>query len=313
MRVSSNHIIYIPCNGAGTVVRISADFLDYLGHLAREAPSGFPPLSVERFLHDVAMDTLQQGQSRTQTRQSPLETFRWLQHLEAGGNPRLEPQLRKQTAALDKLIISLNSSLCGITLSVESFEHGSTTIVGDELWHRWLVALGLAMRDPLALCSSGASPMIVNRHGYAPWWQCPQYGDCSISVHSILSPGIRSDNFFFDAEDFDSTIVLPVSIAPAWRIRETSLRHIMLGFATLRAVRETTWPEGTVGTLLHGLSWHKILVGHRPTIAMQVLGCVLECGVAWLRSLLPVTYGGVVLFLTPYIFQAGSRRVEKSR
>jgi hypothetical protein len=290
-------LIYIGCSKHGTVARITSEFLDHLQHLARETPLDLPPLSADSYLLDVAADTLLQGTSLSQLRQSPMETYRWLQYLETGGNPALCSQLRKQTAALDKLIISLNSSLCGLALSMEAYEYVSSTPIDNGVWHRWLVALGLAMRDPLALCASGTPSPVVDTSDPFPWWRLPQYGDCPIySQHSMSSEGYV-EAITFDPDDFDTQITISLSIASSWQRREASLQYTMLAAAVITVAGETAMPEGMATNMSFNLSWGRILKAHRLTLAMQVLGCVLECGFSWLQNLSQVTQGEIVYFI----------------
>ncbi|KNG44857.1 universal stress protein [Stemphylium lycopersici] len=194
MRMGRNHVFLIPClrhyeDEVQTIVRFTGAFFTHLLALASEVHSFTPALATKvhslfEFFERQAFDKRspsalatpdnQQYTDSTVTSSMSMvaETFR----LKAGGNPRLPEYLRRLDANRDKTSIALNAS--GLPLALAPPNPFSRPNLEDECL-RSLLLVGIAARDPVALCTTGTP---LQLHDGSTSWLCrPTSVDTSTS------------------------------------------------------------------------------------------------------------------------------------
>ncbi|EOA91758.1 hypothetical protein ACJQWK_03437 [Exserohilum turcicum] len=185
MRMGRSHVFLIPClrhyeDEVHTVMRFTSAFFTHLLSLASEV-SHFPPALSTR-LHSL-LDFFQQqdafdkgslaalrtpdsqhcpASTATCSMSMMADTFR----LKAGGNPRLPEYMRRLDANRDKTSIALNAS--GLPLALAPPNPYSRPTLEDECL-RSLLLVGIAARDPVALCTIGTP---LQLHDGSTSWLC---------------------------------------------------------------------------------------------------------------------------------------------
>jgi hypothetical protein len=185
MKMGRSHVFLVPClrhyeDEVQTIVRFTGDFFTHLLVLANELTTFTPQVSMK--IHSLLaffqeLDTLSAHGRGTLQRpdtphdQSPTiqsfsslvaETFR----MRAGGNPRLPEYMRRLDANRDKTAIALNAS--GLPLALAPPGPFSRPNIEDECL-RSLLLVGIAARDPVALCTTGTP---LQLHDGSVSWLC---------------------------------------------------------------------------------------------------------------------------------------------
>ncbi len=171
-RMGRNHVFLIPSykqenEEIQTVIRFTGAFFLHMLDLASEVYTTEPTYYAKiRSQHDFFsrkvrmveegaytppwLDTAQMQSSQAS---SIIPTISRVFSMKAGGNPRLPAYLRRLDANRDKMCISLSAS--GLPLALAPADAFSRPNTEDECL-RSLLLVGLAARDPVALCTTGA-------------------------------------------------------------------------------------------------------------------------------------------------------------
>lgn len=299
MESGNCHVFLIPCSvqyddEVQTVIRITGAFLLHLLVLASEIYPFIPirlgklrslqaffqrvVLAEENMLAAQRPDTPQMLTTRGVTFIPKIaETFQ----LQAGGNPRLPEYLRRQDANRDKMGIALNAS--GLPLSMTSANTLSRPNIEDECL-RSLLLVGIAARDPVALCTTG--PHLRLHDGSTSWLGRPTSLD--VSPELPLPPRF-------------TTHTTPITQGSDGRAEYGQLDLIFLElphrtqpnpYFPTQITRARTLIDLCIQFKLDGSSlWNSWqILDHPRTLTMrntfiQTLACVFECGPHWLVEL----------------------------
>jgi hypothetical protein len=300
MRSGQNHVFVLPCYSpyggqVSTVIRFTGAFFLHLLVLANEIYPATPAYhgklrSLHEFFHQritlngdtfLAMqrpDTPQMSNSDGVALIPKIaETFK----LQASGNPRLSPHLRQQDANRDKMGIALNAS--GLPLAMTSANTLSRPNIEDECL-RSLLLVGLAARDPVALCTTG-TPLRLH-DGSTSWLSRPT----PLDISSIRPAPPRF-----------SRRATPIAQGSDGRAEYAQLDLVFLDLPhrtnpnpsfSSQVVRARTLIDLCIQYQLDGgalwNSWQA--QGHPRALTMrntfiQTLACVFECGPQWLLEL----------------------------
>lgn len=300
MRSGQSHIFLISCcpqynGGNSTVVRFTGAFFFHLLSLASEiypsTPSHHGKLrSLHEFFHrrmvssmDTALSTRRPDTPQTVvSHQASLiphiaQTFL----LQASGNPRLPEYLRRQDANRDKMGIALNAS--GLPLSITSANSLSRPNIEDECL-RSLLLVGLAARDPVALCTTGTHLRLHD--GSTSWLSRPTPLDVNPNRPALptfgkwTSPITQGSDGRAEYAQLDLVFLeLPHRTQPNPNFSRQVTRA--------RALIDLCIQHRLEGSALWN-SWQ--VSGHPRALTMrntfiQTLACVFECGPQWLMEL----------------------------
>ncbi|CAA9956458.1 HET domain containing protein [Pyrenophora teres f. maculata] len=184
MRLGRSHVFLVPClrhyeDEVQTVIRFTGAFFTHLLALASELVTFAPSSSAkihslfEFFQQNDALDNDILSPQRPDTPQNLVSTTKSLFPLisdtfrmKAGGNPRLPEYLRRLDANRDKTGITLNMS--GLPLALAPSSPFSRPNIEDECL-RSLLLVGIAARDPVALCTTGTP---LQLHDGSVSWLC---------------------------------------------------------------------------------------------------------------------------------------------
>ncbi|KAF2261996.1 hypothetical protein CC78DRAFT_546210 [Lojkania enalia] len=210
MRLGRSHIFLVPCRSredteAHSIIRFTGEFFLHLLSLAKEAIDLFPGLQARILsLHQLFVLKLQfHKQYNRPNYQAPLiseplthfiPTIAEIFRQKAGGNPRLPEHLRRLDANRDKTAIALSSANIPIKL-LPSLPLQRPAIEDECL--RQLLLIGIAVRDPVALCTTG--PPLQLHDGSISWLCRPtsqDIGPCPqpIPLFSVTSPLSQSSD-----------------------------------------------------------------------------------------------------------------------
>jgi hypothetical protein len=299
MESGNSHVFMIPCSvqyddEVQTVIRITGAFLLHLLVLASEIYPFIPVRlgklrSLQAFFQRVVLaeETMLVVQ-RPDTPQMILpqgvsfilkiaEVFQ----SQAGGNPRLPEYLRRQDANRDKMGIALNAS--GLPLSITSVNTLSRPNIEDECL-RSLLLVGIAARDPVALCTTG--PHLRLHDGSTSWLGRPTSLD--------ISPELPIPPRF-------TTQTTPIRQGSDGRAEYAQLDLVFLElphrthpnpYFPTQITRARTLIDLCIQFKLDGTSlWNSWQVPDHPRAMtmrntfIQTLACVFECGPHWLVEL----------------------------
>jgi hypothetical protein len=300
MRSGQSHVFVLPCYSAyddqvSTVIRFTGAFFLHLLALASEIYPTTPAYhSKLRSLHKFFHQRITSNGDAVLAAQRPdtpqmlvsdgvtlipniAETFQLL----AGGNPRLSPHLRQQDANRDKMGIALNAS--GLPLAMTSVNALTRPNIEDECL-RSLLLVGLAARDPVALCTTGA-PLRLH-DGSTSWLSRPT----PLDVNPTLPAPVRF-----------SRRATPISQGSDGRAEFAQLDLVFLdlphrsnpnpSFST-QVSRARTLVDLCIQYQLDGSAlWNSWQVPSHPRAQtmrntfIQTLACVFECGPQWLLEL----------------------------
>jgi hypothetical protein len=296
MRLGQDHVFVVPCyrqydDEVQTVVRFTGAFFLHLLTLASEIYPTIPQYcgmlrSLRDFFRRVVLneDVILAAQ-RPDTPQMLIsdrftlipriaETF----SLQAGGNPRLPEYLRRQDANRDKMGLALNAS--GLPLAMTSVNTLSRPNIEDECL-RSLLLVGLAARDPVALCTTG--PHLRLHDGSTSWLSRPTILD--------VNPNLPAPSRF-------TTITAPITQGSDGRAEYAQLDLVFLElphrtqsnpFFPTQVTRARTVVDLCIQFRLDGSSlWNLWQTPNHPRALtmrntfIQTLACVFECGPHWL-------------------------------
>jgi hypothetical protein len=300
MRSGQSHVFVLPCYSAyddqvSTIIRFTGAFFLHLLALASEIYPTTPAYhSKLRSLHEFFHQRTTSNGDAFLAAQRPdtpqmlvsdgvtlipniAETFQLL----AGGNPRLSPHLRQQDANRDKMGIALNAS--GLPLAMTSVNALTRPNIEDECL-RSLLLVGLAARDPVALCTTGA-PLRLH-DGSTSWLSRPT----PLDVNPTLPAPVRF-----------SRRATPISQGSDGRAEFAQLDLVFLdlphrsnpnpSFST-QVSRARTLVDLCIQYQLDGSAlWNSWQVPSHPRAQtmrntfIQTLACVFECGPQWLIEL----------------------------
>jgi hypothetical protein len=300
MRSGQSHVFVLPCYSAyddqvSTVIRFTGAFFLHLLALASEIYPTTPAYhSKLRSLHKFFHQRITSNGDAVLAAQRPdtpqmlvsdgvtlipniAETFQLL----AGGNPRLSPHLRQQDANRDKMGIALNAS--GLPLAMTSVNTLTRPSIEDECL-RSLLLVGLAARDPVALCTTGAP---LRLHDGSTSWLCRP---TPLDVNPTLPAPVRF-----------SRRATPISQGSDGRAEFAQLDLVFLdlphrsnpnpSFST-QVSRARTLVDLCIQYQLDGSAlWNSWQVPSHPRAQtmrntfIQTLACVFECGPQWLIEL----------------------------
>lgn len=300
MKSGQSHVFLISCypqysGGNSTVVRFTGAFFFHLLSLASEiyptTPSYHGKLrSLYEFFHRrmaSSMDTIL-GAHRPDTPQTAeshqasliphiAQTFL----LQASGNPRLPEYLRRQDANRDKMGIALNAS--GLPLSITSANSLSRPNIEDECL-RSLLLVGLAARDPVALCTTGTHLRLHD--GSTSWLTRPTPLDVNPSRPSLPTFGKWSTPITQGSDgraEYAQLDLVFLELPHRTQPNPNFPRQVARG----RALIDLCIQHQLDGSALWN-SWQ--VQGHPRAMTMrntfiQTLACVFECGPQWLMEL----------------------------
>jgi hypothetical protein len=185
MRMGRSHIFLVPCythyeDEIQTVIRFTGAFFTHMLVLARELATVAPTFRskvqslLDFFQHRglpnedslLAVHRPDTPQDLSHSTTSFIPTVAEIFRMKASGNPRLPEYLRRLDANRDKTCIALNAS--GLPLALAPPGPFSRPNIEDECL-RSLLLVGIAARDPAALCTTG-SPLQL--HDGSVSWLC---------------------------------------------------------------------------------------------------------------------------------------------
>ncbi|KAL1794482.1 hypothetical protein ACET3X_007903 [Alternaria dauci] len=298
MKMGRSHVFLVPCvrhyeDEVQTITRFTGEFFTHLLVLASELATLTPPAmakirSLLAFFQDL--DTLtKHGQDALRRPDTPhdqapaMQSFTSLVtntfRLKAGGNPRLPEYMRRLDANRDKTALALNAS--GLPLALAPPGPFSRPNIEDECL-RSLLLVGIAARDPVALCTTG--PPLQLHDGSVSWLCRPNPLDTTLSrsppprfsnranqitqAHDGRAEYAQLDLIFLDLPHrTQPSPSFPANVVRARIIIDTCVQYHVPG------------PSGL---------WN---FSHAPThprtpalrnIFIQTLACVLSCGPQWL-------------------------------
>jgi hypothetical protein len=221
-RLGRSVLFLIPCiqrDGLRTFARFTSPFLTHVAHLVdtiHGLPSLFTTPGISTKLRVLLINILDHSDDELGRERKVKDQQRHKKNVSAsdeagdlisavnhvftlktGGNPRLPPLLRENEAFRDKISITLNSSNCGLIL------RPATTCkiqynTNDQCYEH-LLLLGLAARDPLALCTTGP---LLKRNGTFSWLCRPQLSDQRSSSNKYSRFPVQSKFLIsFDTEN----------------------------------------------------------------------------------------------------------------
>ncbi|KAL5116402.1 hypothetical protein ACEQ8H_005750 [Pleosporales sp. CAS-2024a] len=301
MRLGRNHVFMVPCHRqfdgeVQTVIRITGVFFLHLLVLASEVyPTTGSPIyrgklqSLHTFFQRIVVDedTAFAGyrpdtpQMCASDRFTMIPTIAETFSLQAGGNPRLPEYLRRQDANRDKMGIAISAS--GLPLAMTAADTLSRPNIEDECL-RSLLLVGIAARDPVALCTTG--PHLRLHDGSISWLSRPTLLDAN--------PNLAAPRRFFPS----TTPIIQGSDGRAEYAQmdllflELPHRKQSIPFFPTQVARARTLIDLCIQFQLEGSSlWNSWQVPNHPRAAtmrntfIQTLACVLECGSLWLIEL----------------------------
>ncbi|XP_014553286.1 hypothetical protein COCVIDRAFT_108143 [Bipolaris victoriae FI3] len=185
MRMGQSHVFLVPClrhyeDEVQTVVRFTGAFFTHLLSLAIEVIHFTPNLSPKlRSLLDFfqqqdafikgdlsVLRTPDSQHCPTSRETCSISMVADIFRMKAGGNPRLPEYQRRLDANRDKTSIALNAS--GLPLALAPPNPFSRPNLEDECL-RSLLLVGIAARDPVALCTIGTP---LQLHDGSTSWLC---------------------------------------------------------------------------------------------------------------------------------------------
>ncbi|KAF1911072.1 hypothetical protein BDU57DRAFT_485483 [Ampelomyces quisqualis] len=297
MKSGQSHVFMVPCytpynDGISTVIRFTGAFFLHLLVLGSEVTSPAPAYHGKvRSLHNFFHRRISSNEDDHLAAQRPdtprtfisdrvalvptiAETFR----LQAGGNPRLPEHLRRQDANRDKMGIALNAS--GLPLAITTANPLSRPDIEDECL-RSLLLVGLAARDPVALCTTGTHLRLHD--GSTSWLTRPT----TLDVDSDLPAPPRFSK----------------SLNPITQGSDGRAEYVQLGLVFLELPNRTqpspnflahvsrarTYIDLCIQYKLPGSGlWNLSQISGHPralstrNIFIQTLACAFQCGSQWL-------------------------------
>jgi hypothetical protein len=185
MKMGRSHVFLVPClrhyeDEVQTIIRFTGEFFTHLLVLASELATLTPPVAMKirsLLAFFQGLESLSaHGQRALQRPDTPHDQSPTMQSftslvaetfsLRAGGNPRLPEYMRRLDANRDKTALVLNAS--GLHLALAPPSPFSRPNIEDECL-RSLLLVGIAARDPVALCTTGTP---LQLHDGSVSWLC---------------------------------------------------------------------------------------------------------------------------------------------
>ncbi|KAF2689948.1 hypothetical protein K458DRAFT_412794 [Lentithecium fluviatile CBS 122367] len=187
MKMGRSHVFLVPCipddedEGVYTVIRFTGTFFLHLLVLANEDTTILPPqrTQIRSLLEHFGRKSLiaerdaLAAHSPNDTKYTSLSepaslipTVAEIFRMKAGGNPRLPEYLKRLDANRDKASIALN--IAGLPLALRAASPLQRPTIEEECL-RQLLVVGVAARDPVALCTTGAP---LKLHDGSISWLC---------------------------------------------------------------------------------------------------------------------------------------------
>ncbi|KAF1957059.1 hypothetical protein CC80DRAFT_411532 [Byssothecium circinans] len=219
MRMARRHVFLVPClrhygdeeedeEGVWTLVRFTGEFFAHMLRLASELSVGsislgrqtriqtllqhFGARSSSTSIIITSPESTQHSLGSISISTSPaslIPTISTIFPLHASGNPSLPPYLRRLDANRDKVSIILNT--CDIPLALKPRTAFQRPDIEDECL-RQLLLLGLAARDPAALCTLGAPLRLCD--GSVSWLCRPTSLDVPEPIPSSFNTTARTSD-----------------------------------------------------------------------------------------------------------------------
>jgi hypothetical protein len=298
MKMGRSHVFLVPSirhyeDEIQTVTRFTGEFFTHLLVLASELATFTPPVmakirSLLAFFQEL--DTLNKhGHDALRRPDTPhdqaptmqsftslvTDTFR----LKTGGSPRLPEYMRRLDANRDKTALALNAS--GLPLALAPPSPFSRPNIEDECL-RSLLLVGIAARDPVALCTTG---LPLQLHDGSVSWLCrptsldttlsrcppPRFSsqaDQIIQAHDGRAEYAQLDLIFLDLPHrTQPSPSFPTHVVRARIIVDLCVQYHIPGSSGL---------------------WNFSHAPNHPrtpalrNIFIQTLACVLSCGPQWL-------------------------------
>ncbi|KAG9184923.1 hypothetical protein G6011_11753 [Alternaria panax] len=311
MKMGQSHVFLVPSirhyeDEVQTITRFTGDFFTHLLVLGSELTTFPPPVLAKvhfllSFFRDLStLNThTQNALHRPDTPHDLLSpkpqsftslvtsTFR----LKAGGNPRLPEYLRRLDANRDKTALALNAS--GLPLALAPPGPFSRPNIEDECL-RSLLLIGIAARDPVALCTTG--PPLQLHDGSVSWLSRPTALDTAASSRYSPPPrfptGPANQISIIQAHDGRAEYTqldlifldLPHRTNPSPAFPSHVVRaRIMIDLCVQYQIPSGFGSGSGSGSGLWGFAHAP---GHARTPALrnifiQTLACVLSCGAQW--------------------------------
>ncbi|KAF2649664.1 hypothetical protein K491DRAFT_721455 [Lophiostoma macrostomum CBS 122681] len=331
LRMARNHVFLVPCHSDDdetyTFIKFSGSFFLHMLLLASElvnlqAPARnkltsliehFGTLTTQRHRSDSpnpsprSISTSPSSRIREPPAFVPL--ISQIFSLKAGGNPLLPEYLRRLDANRDKACITLNAS--GLPIALKPTSRFQRPNIEDECL-RQLLLVGLAMRDPLSLCTTG--PVLRLHDGSVSWLSKPtELNGPPNSEFQVRAPD-------FHVEDLEGLVCssdgraeyiqlpllfleLPHRSTPSTHFathihRARTFIDLSIQFQ-LQAQRQSTWHRQQdlhVWSYTHNASHPR--AASLKNVFVQTLSCIFELGPHWLLDTIQSTQGAYTS-LTP--------------
>ncbi|XPS69726.1 hypothetical protein M3J09_001985 [Ascochyta lentis] len=298
LRLGQQHVFLVRClsqynDEVQTVMRFTTSFLHHMLALASELATFTPAQQSKiRTLCDFLSvnSTKSEGLAarRPDTPQAPtlepsafvptvVDTFQ----MKAGGNPRLPEYLRKLDANRDKVCIALGASKVPIALApANAYQRPN---IEDECF-RSLLLIGIALRDPVCLCTTG-TPLRLH-DGSISWLSRPTPLDTHTSraiprrFPKSLNPIRQASDGRAEYAELDIIFLdlphrsCPNPLFPAHIARARLFIHLCIQYHIPGPGMWSFWqaPDHSRAAAMRNLY-------------IQTLGCVFECGAQWLLEL----------------------------
>jgi hypothetical protein len=303
MKMGQSHVFILPCYShfdeeVHTVIRFTGAFFFHLLVLASEVHTNAPPtlLCRMRSLHNffyrqlVLRNDTNLGMRRPDTPQMQMsdrvpliptiaETFQ----LQAAGNHHLPEHIRQLDANRDKMGIALNAS--GLPLAITAATTLSRPNTEDECL-RSLLLVGIAARDPVALCTTGTNLQLHD--GSISWLGRPTVLDVSPTrpvpprFSRNTTPITQGSDGRAEYAQLDLVFLeLPHRIQsnPQFPAQVTRARTFVDLCVQYRIDGSALWNSWQIPDHARALTMRNTFI--------QTIACVFECGPQWLLELSP--------------------------
>ncbi|KZM25724.1 uncharacterized protein EKO05_0006080 [Ascochyta rabiei] len=300
MKLGRQHVFLVRCSSryhdaVQTVMRFTTSFLHHMLALASELVT-FTPTQQSKIrtlsdfitVHNNTKGVNGLAARRPDTPQMPdlepsafvptvVDTFQ----MKAGGNPRLPEFLRKLDANRDKVCIALSASKVPLALAPSNAYQRPN--IEDECF-RSLLLVGLALRDPVCLCTTG-TPLQLH-DGSVSWLSKPTSLDTHTS-RAILRRFPKSSNPIRQSSDGRAEYAQldiifldlphrsnPNPLFPTHIARARLFIHLCMQYHIPGPGMWSFWQAPD----------HLRLAAMR-NLYIQTLGCIFDCGAQWLLEL----------------------------
>lgn len=209
---------------------------------------------------------LRNGLNKTYTRVF-LEIF----ELEAGGDPRLCKELRKQDANEDKLSIVFNTIANGLLFRRPQITGKTGPPATEDECCRKVLLLALAMGDPIVLCTTGR-PLCLNAKG--SWLSWPEMNDVQDNLPSFPSSELSIDESEVTAFVKLDLFFLGQKSNQFW----ASQRYVEIAEHFIDTYIRLNIDNGSQLTFWDYTAGDNSMMKKRE---VETFACMLECGLSW--------------------------------